>query len=173
MLLTTNQSGLRPSQKHLTLALSAQRVASFNRARQSSFRLARDFGRVLWAAAVAENAQTRTFGVVLPAGVFGLSTSPNAQVPAADLTSCVSDAGLPCRAGNRSIWQFMPGIWDSLGQATGAAWLSATVAFTLIALSGRASRLWVREDGKTRSLLRSGITCRRPCREAGTIDVHP
>ena len=34
--------------------------------------------------------------------------------PAADLTSCVSDAGFPCPGGNRSIWQVMPGIWYSL-----------------------------------------------------------
>lgn len=89
-LLTTHQSGLRPLEEYLTLALSAQHVVGFNWARQTSFRVAKDFGRGLWAAVAVENPETHTGGVVVPAGVFGLSNSPNAQVPTATFASSLT-----------------------------------------------------------------------------------
>ena len=89
-LLTTHQDGLRPLREYLTLALSAQHVVGFNWARQTSFRVAKDLGRGVWLAVAVENPETHTGGVVLPSGVFGLSSSPNAQVPAATFASSLT-----------------------------------------------------------------------------------
>ncbi len=86
-LLTTHQDGLRPLQGYLTLALSAQHVVGFNWARQTRFRMTKDFGNGFWAAVAVENPETHVGTVVLPDGVFGLSGSPNAQVPAATFAS--------------------------------------------------------------------------------------
>lgn len=89
-LLTTHQEGLRPLQEYLTLALSAQHVVGFNWARQTSFRVTKDFGRGVWGALAVENPETHTGGVLLPHGVYGLSSSPNAQVPAATFASSLT-----------------------------------------------------------------------------------
>ncbi len=89
-LLTTHQAGLRPLDEHLTLALSAQHVVGFNWARQTGFRFTKDFGHGVWAAAAIENPETHTGGVVVPPGTFGLSSSPNAQVPAATFASSLT-----------------------------------------------------------------------------------
>ena len=89
-LLTTHQRGLRPLDEYLTLALSAQHVVGFNWARQTGFRVTKDFGGGIWAAAALENPETHTGGVVLPIGAFGLSSSPNARVPAATFASSLT-----------------------------------------------------------------------------------
>ena len=52
-LLTTHQDGLRPLNEYLALALSAQHVVGFNWARQTGFRVTKDFGNgVRFAAAL-------------------------------------------------------------------------------------------------------------------------
>ena len=89
-LLTTHEAGLRPLQEYLTLALSAQHVVGFNWARQTGFRVTKDFGRGVWGAVAVENPETHTGGVVLPPGVYGLSASPNAQVPAATFATSLT-----------------------------------------------------------------------------------
>ena len=70
-----------------TLALSAQHVVGFNWVRQTAFRVTKDFGSGVWFAAALEHPDARTRGVVLPGGAFGLSSSPNAQAPAAAFAS--------------------------------------------------------------------------------------
>ena len=50
----------------------------------------KDFGNGVWFAAALENPETHTGGVVLPGGAFGLSSSPNAQVPAATFASSLT-----------------------------------------------------------------------------------
>ena len=89
-LLTTRQHGLKPLQEYLTLALSAQHVVGFNWARQTGFRFTKDFGNGVWAAVALENPETHTGGVVLPDGVFGFSSSPNAQLPVATFASSLT-----------------------------------------------------------------------------------
>ena len=89
-LLTTHQAGLRPLDEYLTLALSAQHVVGFNWARQTGFRVTKDFGNGVWAAAAIENPEAHTGGVTTPPGTFGLSDSPNAQVPAATFASSLT-----------------------------------------------------------------------------------
>ena len=89
-LLTTHQDGLGPLNEYLTLALSAQHVVGFNWARQTGFRVTKDFGNGVRFAAALENPETHTGGVVVPGGAFGLSISPNAQVPAATFASSLT-----------------------------------------------------------------------------------
>ena len=89
-LLATHQRDLRPLDEYLTLALSAQHVVEFNWARQTGFRVTKDFGGRVWVAAAIENPETHTVGVVLPGGAFGLSSSPNAHVPVATLASSLT-----------------------------------------------------------------------------------
>lgn len=89
-LLATHQRDLRPLDEYLTLALSAQHVVGFNWARQTGFRVTKDFGGRVWVAAAMENSETHTVGVVLPEGAFGLSSSPNAHVPVATLASSLT-----------------------------------------------------------------------------------
>ncbi len=89
-LLTTHQNGLKPLNEYLTLALSAQHVVGFNWARQTSFRVTKDFGNGVWAAVAMENPETHTGGVVLPDGTFGFSSSPNAQVPGATFATSLT-----------------------------------------------------------------------------------
>ena len=65
-------------------------MVGFNWARQTGFRITKDFGRGTWAALAIENPETHTGAVVLPGGVFGLSSSPNAQLPAATFASSLT-----------------------------------------------------------------------------------
>ncbi|MDE0624756.1 MAG: hypothetical protein OXH99_00015 [Bryobacterales bacterium] len=89
-LLTTHHDGLRPLNEYLTLALSAQHVVGFNWARQTGFRVTKAFGNAVWFAATLDDPETHTGGVVLPGGASGLSSSPNAQVPAASFASSLT-----------------------------------------------------------------------------------
>lgn len=89
-LLTTHEKGLKPLNEYLTLALSAQHVVGFNWARQTSFRVTKDFGNGVWAAASVENPETHTGGVVLPDGAMGFSGSPNARSPGATVATSLT-----------------------------------------------------------------------------------
>ena len=58
--------------------------------RQTDSSVTKQFGPGLWAASSVESFDTHTRGVMLPEGVLGLSSGPNAQVPAATFASSLT-----------------------------------------------------------------------------------
>ncbi len=85
-LLTTNRRGVKPLQEMIPLTIDSQYAVGYNWARQWSARITKNLNDHVWAAFSVENPETTSSVTNPPPGVFGFSTSTNAQSPGSQFT---------------------------------------------------------------------------------------